>query len=180
LGESTRIVALQEGWARSHRYEREAVRRTLSVHRPRLLRRVQLQRPLVRLLADRDGVLVVGTDFTGATDVSFGGVSAGFTVNSSTSITATAPPNPAGTVDVTVTTAAGSSAASSSDHFPSSAASAPTVTSLATISGTTAGSTLVGVNSTNFTNATVIVTGRPRMLLARRGAVGKARNPSCR
>ena len=56
---------------------------------------------------------ITGTDFTGATAVKFGTTAAtGFTVNSATSITATAPAGAAGTVDVTVTTPGGTSATS--------------------------------------------------------------------
>jgi len=50
-------------------------------------------------------VTITGTGFTGATTVTFGSVpDTSFTVTSSTSITATAPPASVGTVDVTVTT----------------------------------------------------------------------------
>ena len=83
-------------------------------------------------------VAITGTDLADAIDVFFAGVPAeGFFVNSSTSISAIAPPNPAGTVDVTVATFTGTSAVSSSDHFVYASAGAPTVTSLATSSGST-------------------------------------------
>jgi hypothetical protein len=63
-------------------------------------------------------VTITGTNFTGASAVSFGATPAStFTVNSSTSITATAPAEAAGTVDVTVTTPAGTSTTSAADHF---------------------------------------------------------------
>ena len=56
-------------------------------------------------------VTINGTGFTGATAVSFGGTAAStFTVNSSSKITATAPAESAGTVDITVTTPGGTSA----------------------------------------------------------------------
>ncbi|MEY9396807.1 hypothetical protein ABIF66_007614 [Bradyrhizobium japonicum] len=62
-------------------------------------------------------VAVTGTGFTGATAVKFGANNAtSFTVNSATSITATSPPG-AGTVDVTVTTAGGTSPTSAADRF---------------------------------------------------------------
>ncbi|MHA4874905.1 IPT/TIG domain-containing protein, partial [Enterococcus faecium] len=58
---------------------------------------------------------ITGTNFTGATAVSFGGTAAAsFTVNSATQITATAPTG-TGTVDVRVTTAAGTSAINAGD-----------------------------------------------------------------
>ncbi len=62
-------------------------------------------------------VVVTGTNFTGATGVSFGATQASdFTVNNDTSITATAPAG-TGVVDVTVTTTGGVSATTSADHF---------------------------------------------------------------
>ena len=62
-------------------------------------------------------VTITGTNFTGATAVSFGGTAAAsFTVNSATQITATAPTG-TGTVDVRVTTAAGTSAINAGDQF---------------------------------------------------------------
>ena len=63
-------------------------------------------------------VTITGTNLTGASVVNFGGSTATrFAVNSATSITATSPAEAVGTVDVTVTTANGTSATSSADHF---------------------------------------------------------------
>jgi hypothetical protein len=63
-------------------------------------------------------VVITGTNFTGASSVSFGGTAAAiFSVNSATQITATSPAKSAGMVDITVTTAGGTSAISSSDQF---------------------------------------------------------------
>ncbi len=62
-------------------------------------------------------VTVTGTNFTGVTAVRFGGAAASFVVNSATSLSATTPIGTAGTVDVTVTTAAGTSAISAADRF---------------------------------------------------------------
>jgi hypothetical protein len=63
--------------------------------------------------------------------VNFGGVAAtSFTVTSDTSLTAVAPPQTAATVDLTVTTFAGTSATSSSDQFTSTAALALAVLGL--------------------------------------------------
>jgi hypothetical protein len=60
---------------------------------------------------------ITGTGFTGATAVMFGSTSAkSFTVNSATSITAVSPQEK-GTVDVTVTTPAGTSPTSAADQF---------------------------------------------------------------
>lgn len=63
-------------------------------------------------------VAITGTGFTGATAVHFGATSATtYTVNSSTSITATAPQHAAGTVDVTVTTSGGPNVTTAADHY---------------------------------------------------------------
>jgi IPT/TIG domain len=63
-------------------------------------------------------VTITGTNLTGATAVKFGSTGASpFAVNSPTSVNAVSPPEPAGTVDVTVTTPGGTSATSSADKF---------------------------------------------------------------
>ncbi|CAO0837954.1 IPT/TIG domain-containing protein OS=Streptomyces microflavus OX=1919 GN=Smic_87380 PE=4 SV=1 [Streptomyces microflavus] len=63
-------------------------------------------------------VTITGTDLTGATAVAFGSdPAASFTVDSDTQITATTPPGTPGTVDVTVTTAGGTSTVSAADQF---------------------------------------------------------------
>ncbi len=62
-------------------------------------------------------VTVTGTGFTGASAVKFGATNAAsFTVDSATSITAVSPAG-SGTVDIAVTTAAGTSATSAADRF---------------------------------------------------------------
>jgi flagellar basal body rod protein FlgB len=70
--------------------------------------------------AGATSVTITGYDFSGATAVDFGATAASsFTVNSATSITAVAPAASAGTVDITVTAPAGTSATSVSDEFTS-------------------------------------------------------------
>ena len=69
---------------------------------------------------------ITGTDFTTATAVDFGATPAvSFHVDSDTQITATSPPSTAGTVDITVTNAGGTSATSPADQFTYVAASLP-------------------------------------------------------
>jgi len=79
-------------------------------------------------------VNITGTNLTGATAVAFGTTPATtFTVNSSTTITATVPTG-TGTVDVTVTTGGGTSALNAGDKFTYSA-SPPTPTLVSTYRG---------------------------------------------
>jgi hypothetical protein len=74
--------------------------------------------PISGLTTGGQSVTVEGSNFTGATGVSFGGVAANsFTINSDSQITVVTPAHAAGTVDVTVTSPSGSSAASSADQF---------------------------------------------------------------
>jgi cysteine-rich repeat protein len=92
---------------------------------------------------------ITGDAFTGATAVTFGSTpAASFTVNGDTSITAISPAASAGTVDITVTTAGGTSAASSSDQFAFIAA--PAVSGLSPDSGTVNGGTSVTITGANF------------------------------
>jgi alpha-tubulin suppressor-like RCC1 family protein len=103
-------------------------------------------------------VSVTGIDFTGATAVRFGASSAtSFTVNSPTSITAVSPAETAGTVDVTVTTPAGTSPTGSADRF--SYLSPPTVEKLSTTSGPAAGGTAVTITGSNLEGATSVSFG---------------------
>ncbi len=72
-------------------------------------------------------VTITGANFTGATAVTFGATAAAaFTVDSATQITATPPAGAVGAVDITVTTAGGTSATGSADQFTYVA---PTLTS---------------------------------------------------
>nr|WP_314707222.1 autotransporter domain-containing protein [uncultured Comamonas sp.] len=79
--------------------------------------------PNTGLTAGGTTVTINGTGLSGATAVTFGATAAtGFTVNSSTQITAMSPAGAAGTVDIRVTTAGGTSATSVADQFTYSAA----------------------------------------------------------
>jgi len=101
---------------------------------------------------------ITGTGFTGATGVSFGGTAAkSFTVSSSTSITATSPPASAGTVDVTVANAGGTSTTSASDQF--TFVGAPSVSSLSPKSGPVYGGTQVTITGANLSGATAVSFG---------------------
>ncbi len=100
-------------------------------------------------------VVITGTNFTGVTAVKFYSFDAiSYVVNSPTQITAVAPPGTAGTtVDVRVTTTAGTSATSIADRYTYGV---PSVTMLnPTGQATTAAGTPVTITGTNFTGATV-------------------------
>src|SRR5262249_43004396 len=102
------------------------------------------------------------TGFTSMQDILFGDrYATQWTVNSATSLTVTAPPAPAGTVDVTVVNAAGPSASTSADRFTYLAFPAPAGTALSATRGTTAGGTLVTITGTNLSGATSVLFGSP-------------------
>ncbi|WP_425253843.1 IPT/TIG domain-containing protein [Janthinobacterium sp. NFX145] len=103
-------------------------------------------------------VIITGTGFTGATAVTFGATPAtGFTVNSATQITATAPAGSSGTVDVRVTTTGGTSATSAADQFTFVAA--PTVTSISPTAGPATGGSTVIITGTGFSTTTAVTFG---------------------
>jgi alpha-tubulin suppressor-like RCC1 family protein len=114
-------------------------------------------------------VTIAGTQFNGATKVSFGGVEAtSFTVNSATSITAVAPAaTTAGTVDVTVTNIAGSSPVSKTDRFKYT----PVVEGLTPNTGSTLGGETVTVTGVGFAPGTTAT--------ALKFGVVKAKSVSC-
>jgi alpha-tubulin suppressor-like RCC1 family protein len=91
---------------------------------------------------------ITGSDFTGATTVSFGALPASsFVVNSPTSITAIAPAGTAGATDITVTTASGTSAVGIHDVFKYEA---PTIASISPSIGAVTGGTSVTVSGSGF------------------------------
>jgi hypothetical protein len=104
-------------------------------------------------------VTITGTNFTGATGVTFGaaGAAKSFTVVSTTEITAVTAAAPAGEHYVTVTTPGGTSADKASVVF--TYAGAPTVTSSTPATGPTTGGTTVTITGTNFTGATGVTFG---------------------
>jgi subtilisin-like proprotein convertase family protein len=98
-------------------------------------------------------VVIPGTNFTGATSVTFGGIpAAAFTVNSATQITATVPPG-ALSGPITVVTPTGS--ASSSTNYQVSPP--PTITAFSPASGKV-GDTIT-VSGTELTGATAVKFG---------------------
>lgn len=103
-------------------------------------------------------VTITGTNFTGATAVTIGGLTASFTVSDATTITATTPAHAAGAVDVAVTTPGGVGTGAGLFTYIAPPA-APTVEAINPNSGTTAGGTVVTITGTNFTGATAVSIG---------------------
>jgi hypothetical protein len=99
-------------------------------------------------------VTITGTNLTGATAVRFGGTNAAYSIDSAIGITATSPAGTAGAVDITVTTAGGTSVTSSADQFIYVAP--PTVSGVAPLNGPASGGTTVTVTGTNLTGATAV------------------------
>lgn len=105
-------------------------------------------------------VTITGTLLGEATAVQFGATAATeFTINSESSITAVAPPG-TGTVDVTVTTPSGTSAANPSDQFSYLVPPpVPAIKKLAPRRGSTAGGTTVQISGSNFIDVTSVKFG---------------------
>jgi len=105
-------------------------------------------------------VIITGTGFMAAAStgaVKFGAANARYTIDSDTQITAISPPNAAGTYDVTVTTAGGTSATSPAGRITYVAE--PTVTELSPNVGSTLGRNTVILTGTGFRGATRVVFG---------------------
>ena len=109
-------------------------------------------------LGGATSVTITGTGFSGVSAVTFGGSAAtSFTVNSMSSITATAPGG-TGTVDVQVTGTGGTSLTNPPDdqftYVP-----APTVSGISPTSGPLGGGTSVTITGTGFTGASAVKFG---------------------
>jgi outer membrane protein assembly factor BamB len=86
--------------------------------------------------------------------VNFGAAAASFTVNNSTTITASAPAGSPGPVDVTVTTPGGTSSTNTADKFTYILPPPPTVSGVSPSSGPSG--TLVTITGTNLLGATAV------------------------
>ncbi|MFJ6902723.1 IPT/TIG domain-containing protein [Streptomyces griseoluteus] len=100
-------------------------------------------------------VVITGTGFTGASAVRFGGVPAtSFTVNSATQITAVTPAGGPGAAAVTVTTPAGTSAASPDAYF--FYAAPPVLNTADPGQGPVSGGTVVTLTGTSLLNTSAV------------------------
>lgn len=107
--------------------------------------------PATGPLGGTNTVIITGTNFigvSGAASVKFGAINASsYTVNSATQITAIAPSNTAGVVNVSVVATGGTATKTSAYTYVSSP---PTITSSSPSSGVLAGGTTVVITGTNF------------------------------
>jgi alpha-tubulin suppressor-like RCC1 family protein len=102
-------------------------------------------------------VTITGVNLLGAGAVKFGTTPAtSFTVESATSIKATAPAG-AGTVDITVTTESGTSPGGAADRFTYKVP--PTVTKLSPVTGPASGGTVVTITGAEFAGVTGVTFG---------------------
>jgi hypothetical protein len=111
--------------------------------------------------AGSTSVTIFGSGFTGPTSVQFGTSPASnvFAFND-TQMNATSPSGTAGTsVDVTVTTSAGTSATSAADLFTYVTPSAPAVDAVTPSSGSTLGGTNVNIFGSGFSGVTTVMFG---------------------
>jgi subtilisin family serine protease len=108
-------------------------------------------------------VTLTGANLARATGVSFGSAGAAFTINSPTSITATAPAG-SGTVDVRVFAPGGESAPVPGDRFSyiSPPPPAPAVTGVSPSSGPQSGGTSVTITGSNLDGASAVHFGSTR------------------
>jgi hypothetical protein len=101
-------------------------------------------------------VTITGSHLTGATQVTFGGAPAGFTVNDDASITAYSPAtDEAGTVDVKVTTVGGTSARTGADRFTYTVVR-PVVTNVSPSVGSQDGGTEVTITGSALAGASEV------------------------
>jgi hypothetical protein len=112
---------------------------------------VTLVQPNSGPLSGGNTVTLTGTNFTGVTAVTFGGVAGTSVVLlSATSLQVNAPAGSAGTVNVVVDNASGSSPVTAQNQYTYQAP--PTISSVAPASGPNSGSTTVVITGTNFSN----------------------------
>ncbi|MFE9324952.1 IPT/TIG domain-containing protein [Nocardia sp. NPDC052278] len=96
-------------------------------------------------------VTITGTGFTGPTTVRFGTTATTFTLDSPTQITAIAPAGSVGTVQVTVTTSAGTS-----NGVPYTYLAVPALSGISPSQGSTAGGTTVTLTGSGLTGVTAV------------------------
>jgi hypothetical protein len=118
--------------------------------------RVSAISPAIGPAAGGTAVAITGTGFSGATNVTIGGISAtGVVVVSDTSITATVPAGTGGSASVEVTTIGGTSRTNTLYTY----LLAPAVTSISPAIGPLAGGTTITITGTNLLGANSVTVG---------------------
>ncbi len=113
--------------------------------------------PLTGTTSGGVAVTITGTNFTGATAVTFGGINASsFVINSASQITAVAPARAAGGVTVDVIAPGGTARAAQVFTY---VASAPTISAVSPSTGTTSGGTTITITGTNLIGTTALTIG---------------------
>ena len=103
-------------------------------------------------------VAITGTNFSATSAVDFGSAPASaYSFISSTQLSATSPAG-TGTVDITVTTPAGTSATTTADQFSYEAA--PAISSVSPVAGPLSGGTTVTITGTGFSGASGVTSAR--------------------
>ena len=117
--------------------------------------------PTVRSVSPKAGareggatVIITGANLLNASAVNFGSQAGAIVSNTATQIVVTSPAGAAGTVDVKVVTAGGTSSASSADQF--AYVIAPVVASVAPSAGPLQGGTTVTITGTNLLGAAAV------------------------
>jgi YVTN family beta-propeller protein len=105
--------------------------------------------------AGGNSVTISGSGFTYAKTVEFGSMEVSFHIVNDTTITATSPKATLGTVNITVTDAAGTSPVTTADQYTYTVPP-PSVTKLSPNNGPPAGGTTVTITGTGFTGATAV------------------------
>ena len=124
-------------------------------------------------------VTINGTNLANATHVYFGAAPAVITADSATQITATSPAGaPLTRVDITVTTAGGTSATSAADQF--TFVSEPTLQSLSATQGPAMGGTTVTITGADLAGGNVVVEfgANPATILSNNGTQIVAVSPA--
>jgi hypothetical protein len=102
-------------------------------------------------------VTIAGTGLTTTSTVAFGGVPATFLIVDATRVSATVPPHAGGAVDITVTTAGGTSATGVADRFTYLVV--PSVVSVSPANGPLAGGSTVTITGTELASASSVTFG---------------------
>jgi hypothetical protein len=131
--------------------------------------------PSVGPIIGGTSVTIIGSYFTGATSVTFGGASVSFSVSDASTITATTPAHAAGAVTVTVSNVTDSGSKSSGFTYYDP----PAISTVSPSGGPITGGTSVSIAGDNFTGATsVAIGGTTTSILGNTGSIITVSSPA--